>query len=84
MKIINNKHTLLYNLPIIHSIQRYNFFKMNLLITMPYEDLGKYYFFQIYIKSNQKTNSWCWLTKQLSNILVVIKSLALNVLIIKQ
>ena len=24
MKIINNKHTLLYNLPIIHSIQRYN------------------------------------------------------------
>ena len=24
MKIINNKHTLLYNLPAIHSIQRYN------------------------------------------------------------
>ena len=24
MKIINNKHTLLYNLPTIHSIQRYN------------------------------------------------------------
>ena len=24
MKIINNKHTLLYNRPIIHSIQRYN------------------------------------------------------------
>ena len=24
MKIINNKHTLMYNLPTIHSIQRYN------------------------------------------------------------
>ena len=24
MKIINNKHTLFYNLPTIHSIQRYN------------------------------------------------------------
>ena len=24
IKIINNKHTLLYNLPTIHSIQRYN------------------------------------------------------------
>ena len=24
MKIVNNKHTLLYNRPTIHSIQRYN------------------------------------------------------------
>ena len=48
MKIVKNKHTLLYNLPIIHSIQRYN---------------GLWILIKYYLKQFVFTNMWLYVGK---------------------